>query len=363
MALSDALWHVADGEDALAQDHEIAELCSAPEDAVRAACLHAEHLGAEGAERESSTGSRGIEPLVHEIPPRARAAFLAMRAWCRTQAPRRRGGARGHDEAMRSDPDPRRWCVATSAARCSSRVAIPERRVRVGPRVHRSRAPGRARAVRDRRLGPLWAVARSRPGVRARQSIAFAPTSRGSGARGEYRIVAMLLLTLGEIHRAAGQLDEASTAYEEAAATGTSGAGSLRPAARMNLAVLGVLHGDPAAHPGRADRAHGRPGSALARSWVLLDRVADLLDGAAVPALDGEASRVGRAPGHGRRVPVPRDGAPPRERGASGEASAVLDRMRAAAREHQVDVNAADDLVRRFIALRPPKRLIEPRPA
>jgi hypothetical protein len=182
-------------------------------------------------------------------------------------------------------------------------------------------------------------------------------------ARGEYRIVAMLLLTLGEIHRAVGQLDEAATAYEEAAATGTSGAGSLRPAARMNLAVLGALHGDATRIRGARMEPVGASGSALARSWVLLDRVADLLEGAAVPPLEGEAIDWGvRLGAEGvflcRLVALLLE-----ERGASGEASGVLDRMHAAAREHHVDVNAADELVRRFIGLRPAKRAAEPRPA
>src|SRR4030095_9227207 len=82
MALSDALWHVGEGEDALAQDHEVAELVLGAEDAVRAACLHAEHLGGEGA-RESLDRLADVAPLVREMPPRERAAFLAIRAWWR----------------------------------------------------------------------------------------------------------------------------------------------------------------------------------------------------------------------------------------------------------------------------------------
>jgi hypothetical protein len=180
---------------------------------------------------------------------------------------------------------------------------------------------------------------------------------------GTLRIVAMLLLTLGQIHREAGQLDDATTAYQEAAATGTSGAGSLRPAARMNLAVLGVLHGDTARIRAARIEPTGAPGSTLARSWVLLDRIADLLEGAAVPALEGEAVEWGVRLGADGVFLCRVTALLLEERGASGEASALLDRMRAAAREHQIDVNAADDLLRRFIALRPPKRLVEPRPA
>jgi tetratricopeptide (TPR) repeat protein len=361
MALSDALWHVGEGEEALALDHEIAELVLGAEDAVRAACLHAEHLGGEGAQ-ESLDRLADVEPLVHEIAPRERAAFLAMRAWCRTRLLDVDGGLDDTDEAMRSDPDPETVvrCYLSRTMLLAGRdpeAAYESARACVDL-AHREGLV-RYETVAWGLCGP-WLVqaGRTREAVdRLRSDIARLR------ARGEYRIVAMLLLTLGEIHRATGQLDEASTAYEEAAATGTSGAGSLRPAARMNLAVLGVLHGDPARIRSARVEPTGAPGSALARSWVLLDRVADLLEGAAVSALEGEAIEWGvRLGADGvflcRVVALLLE-----ERGASGEASAVLDRMRAAAREHRVDVHAADDLVRRFIALRPPKRLVEPRPA
>jgi len=361
MALSDALWHVGDGEDALAQDHEIAELVLGAEDAVRAARLHADHLGGEGA-RESLDRLAGVEPLVHEIPPRERAAFLAMRAWCRTRLLDVDGGLEDTDAAMRSDPDPETMvrCYLSRTMLLAGRdpgAAYESARACID--LAHQEGLVRYETVAWGLCGP-WLVqaGRAREAIdRLRSDIARLR------ARGEYRIVAMLLLTLGEIHRAAGQLDDASMAFEEAAATGTSGAGSLRPAARMNLAVLGALHGDAERIRRARIEPTGAAGSALARSWVLLDRIADLLEGAAVPPLEDEAIEWGVRLGADGVFLCRVTALLLEERGASGEASAVLDRMRAAAREHRVDVNAADDLVRRFIALRPARRPAESRPA
>ncbi len=362
MALSDALWHVGDGEDALAQDQEIAAVVLAPEDAVRAACLHAEHLGGEDGARTSLERLSGVEGVVRELAPRERAAFLAMRAWCRTRLLDVDGGLEDTDAAMRSDPDPetmvrcylsRTMLLATrdpdgayESARACIDLAHQEGLVRY-------------ETVAWGLCGP-WLVqaGRTREAVdRLRSDVARLR------ARGEYRIVAMLLLTLGEIHQAAGQLEDAAMAYEEAAATGTSGAGSLRPAARMNLAILGVILGDATRIRGARIEPIGGAGSALVRAWTLLDRIADLLVGVIVPPLDGEAIEWGvRLGANGvflcRVIALLLE-----EVGAAGEASAVLDRMNAAAREHRIDVHAADDLVRRFIAHRPAKPRAELRPA
>jgi serine/threonine protein kinase/tetratricopeptide (TPR) repeat protein len=362
MALSDALWHVGDGEEALAQDREIAALVLSPEYAVRAACLHAEHLGGEEGARASLDRLFGVEALARELVPRERAAFLAMRAWCRTRLLDVEGGLEDVDQAMRSDPDPetmvrcylsRTMLLATrdpEAAYESARACID---------LAHQQGLVRFETLAWGLCGP-WLVeaGRAREAVdRLRSDIARLR------ARGEYRIVAMLLLTLGEIHRATGQLDDAAMAYEEAAATGARGAGSLRPAARVNLAILGAIHGDSARIRAARIEPIGGDGSALVRSWSLLDRIADLLDGDATAPADGEAIEWGvRLGADGvflcRVIAVLLE-----ERGMVGEASAVLDRMHAAAREHRIDVHAADDLVRRFIAHRPPRRAEESQPA
>jgi hypothetical protein len=362
MVLSDALWHLGEGEQALAQDREIQVLLLPPEEAVRAACLHAEHLGADERAEASLERLRQVEHLVDELAPRDRAAFLAMRAWCKTRVLDVDGGLQDADEAMRSDPDPETMvrCYLSRTVLLGTRDPVAAYQSAAGC-IDLAHQHGLVRfeTLAWGLCGPhLVAMGKTREVVdRLRADVA---RLRG---RGEYRMVAMLLITLGEIYRASGQLDEAEAAYAEASTIGARGPASMAPAARVNLAILGVVRRDPARIRAARTDFVGGEGSALRRCWTLLDILAQLLEGGDPSLPDPEDISWG--------VRLGADGVflcrvlalLLEERGMPREANAVLGLMLDAATDHQMDVQSADDLVQRFLSFNQPNPVPADHPA
>lgn len=355
-SLSNALWYQGRPDEAMGIDDALAQMDLELEPAVRAACLRASHLCMRDRASEALAALNLVDVQSGALPPLLRAQYLAERAHAHAW--------RLENDAAMADAD------AGLALALGSRLEGPIRVLRsrllavaepeaalaeAGRAIETARRDGLARPEAE-----AWSqvvrllVATSRVDlavVRLREAIA---RMRSYGDR---VTLAKLLNSLGEVHRLAGDEDEARAAYLESirvAGEDQTGAGGI---ARTNLALLALV--DARWTELRGLRPTDTPpadDAVLACAWAWLDAILAAAEGGARPQLERSAAFLMSQGEVERAVQLGADGvlmvralSHLLARRDSTMAAARLEMaLRDAAEVAGADLSAGDALLRRF---------------
>lgn len=349
MALADAEWLIGRSDGARALDEEIATLPLPPDEAVRAACLHAVHLDREGA-RVGLARLGKVSNLLARVSSPIQAEYYLTRAVCRNRQLDDEGALEDLGRCLELQPDP-----ATETTARHYRAMLLSLRDRAESFREALRTIEIARQHGFIRWEALaWGAAGEQLVVLGRADEAVSHLRHGVArlaAHGEYRAAGQLVNNMGEVLRRAGRKDEARATYQEVLENAAYQGGDSPAVARANLALMAAVERD-APRILELHRSAGAVGDdpTAGNAWAMLVILARLLQGERVPLPDeGAVDRAVRLGSDGVFLSLAiADLLDASNRGEEGGALRAF--TLAAAQRYQVDTVPAEEMLRDFRA-------------
>ncbi len=282
---SEALWTLGLAHEALELDQTLSFEDLGPNFAVRAACLHALHLGAtdEGVAVALERLER-VAPQLDDVPAEVRAGYHATRAALLARQGAVQPALAEVEVALASDPDPptrARALLLRADMLAATDADAAERSARDAQELARLNGLLKAEIESWEILGAI-AAREGRHAAAADELEAGIVRLRRVGERSA---AGHLLATLGTLRRDAGNLTAARSAWSEALVLEATGQERFARRARLGLALIAAVERD--AHRIRllADAASGAIDTGEVRTWRLLRALVTLLDGAELAEL------------------------------------------------------------------------------
>lgn len=351
MALSDALWHHGQGEAARELDERLERLALPPEDAVRAACVHALHLDRDAAQVGMARLAR-VSQLLGAVPPNIQAEYFCTRGRCRNRLLDDDGALEDFGAVLALKPDP---ITETTSRYYRSLLLSNRNRTESFREAMRCLDLARAHGLLQWEA-MAWGAAGEQLVVLGRTDEAVTHLKRGIArleAHGEQIGAAELRNALGEVLRRAERDEEARATYRAVVENTAFSGVDVQGVARANLALMDALdrRGDAVLGWYRgAGRVRDDP--TMGSAWAILVPIGQLLAGQPSVLPDDESiSRAARLGPDGVFLDLAL-ATLLAESGMPEDARHVERRVQETCERFQVDPDPAEPMLARFRAKR-----------